>query len=200
MLKKQGYLGAAALLANLLWGLACADVPAPKKSEGGPAVAATVGDQSITVEQVDAKALTSNIKAYQDLYDARKAALDELIADALLERAASSRGISKDDLVAQEITQKFRPVTDADVQTFYSQNQGRMGGRPLDQVTGQVRQFLTQQNETQVRQAFLNQLKQKAAVRITLDPPRTPVVIAANDPYAGPAVAKVTIVEYSDFQ
>ena len=200
MLKKQGYLGGAALLASLLWGLACADVPAAKKNEGGPAVAATVGDQSITVEQVDAKALTSNIKAYQDLYDARKAALDELIADALLERAASSRGISKDDLVAQEITQKFRPVTDADVQTFYSQNQGRMGGRPLDQVTGQVRQFLTQQNETQVRQAFLNQLKQKAAVRITLDPPRTPVVIAPNDPYAGPAVAKVTIVEYSDFQ
>ncbi len=200
MLKKQGYLGAAALLATLLWGVACADMPAAKESEGGPAVAATVGDQSITVEQVDAKAMTSNIKAYQDLYDARKAALDELVADALLERAASSRGISKDDLVAQEITQKFRPVTDADVQTFYSQNQGRMGGRPLDQVTGQVRQFLTQQNETQVRQAFLNQLKQKAAVRITLDPPRTPVVIAPNDPYAGPAVAKVTIVEYSDFQ
>ena len=175
-------------------------MPAAKESEGGPAVAATVGDQSITVEQVDAKAMTSNIKAYQDLYDARKAALDELIADALLEREASSRGISKDDLVAQEITQKIRPVTDADVQTFYTQNQGRMTGRTLEQVSGQLRQFLTQQNETQVRQAFLNQLKQKAAVRIALDPPRTPVLIAPNDPYAGPAVAKVTIVEYSDFQ
>lgn len=198
MIKKVGYLGAA--LAMLVWGAACADVPAAKEGDNTSAVAAQVGSTPITLEQVDAKAMMTNIKAYQDLYDARRAALDELIADTLLDAEAAARGISKDELVAQEITQKLQPVTDEDVAAFYNQNQAGMRGQTLSQAAGQVQQFLTQQNQTRTRSVLLNQLKQKMAVQVVLDPPRVPVVVAANDPYEGPAVAKVTIVEYSDFQ
>jgi acetyl-CoA synthetase len=40
----------------------------------------------------------------------------------------------------------------------------------------------------------------KAKVQITLDAPRVEVKVAANDPAKGPADAKVTVVEFSEFQ
>ena len=43
-------------------------------------------------------------------------------------------------------------------------------------------------------------MKSKNNVTTTLDPPRVPVTVAANDPVKGPAGAPVQIVEFSDFQ
>ena len=60
-------------------------------------VVATVGSQSITLAEVDDKALdapTANFsgKLSQALYDARRAALEEIIASKLMDEAAKAEG------------------------------------------------------------------------------------------------------------
>jgi len=167
---------------------------------GGKAVVAKIGDKAITLEELDKKALQQNFKAFTELYEARRSALDDLIADILLERQAKAQGITKDELVKQEITEKVKTVTDEDVKTWYDENQGRVRGRTLEEVAPQVKNFLQQMRGAERHDMYINSLKQGAAVKIMLEPPRQQVKVASDDPSKGPASAPVQIVEFSDFQ
>ena len=70
----------------------------------------------------------------------------------------------------------------------------------FDQVRGQIQAFLTRQKALVAQQNFIKDLREKSGITISLDPPRIEVVVAANELTRGPDTAKVTIVEYSDFQ
>jgi hypothetical protein len=203
MFKKSIHLWAFCLVAVVLCA-ACADAAEGEKAESsgssGGDVVATIGEEKITLEEVDAQAMSSNIKPYQDLYDARRQVIEQIVAEKLFEKEAASRGVSIDELVDAEITKKVPPITEAQVQVFFEQNQSRMGGRTLEQMNPQIRNYLASQSAKEARDTFLKQLKEKAGVTIALSAPRVEVVVAENDPYRGPAAAKVTIVEYSDFQ
>ncbi len=163
-------------------------------------VAATVGGKKISLEEVDAKARANDITPFQQLYDARRVAAGEIIADMLLEAEAAKRGIPKEQLIAQEITGKIEPVTDAQLQAFYDSNKSQMGGRTLDQVRGDLQGFLSQQNAQATAQTFLNSLRKGSDVQMLLDPPRVEVEITSHDPTKGPDDAPVRIVEFSEFQ
>jgi hypothetical protein len=163
-------------------------------------VAATVDGKVISLADVDNEGMAANLKAYQGLFDVRKQALDTIIGDMLMEKEAKARGISKDRLVKAEITDKIQPVTDADIEAWYKQNQGRLRGQPLEQLKPRIRSFLAQERDKQARDSFVDTLKQKAKVKISLEPPRVPVKVSAKDPSKGPAEAPVQIVEFSDFQ
>jgi len=188
---------AGVLSLNLAMGKAEAAQPA--KTTAG-SVVAKVGERAITLEEVDKKALAANFKIYSDLYSARFGALDELIGDILMEQESKAKGITKDELVKKEITAKIQPVTDADVKTWFDQNQQKMQGRTLEQVAGQIKPFLQRQRDEEARDAYVGSLKKAASVKLMLEPPRQDVKVAASDPAKGPASAPITIVEYSDFQ
>ena len=69
--------------------------------------AAQVDDRKFSLEEVDERVKEKNSQLFNQLYDARKTAVDGLIADYLLEREAKKRGISKDALITKEITSKI---------------------------------------------------------------------------------------------
>jgi len=164
-------------------------------------VVARLGDEVITLGEVDEKARAISIKPYQDLYNHRRQAIEQIIADRLLEQEAAAVGMTPEDLMKQEVQEKAPPVTDEAIQGFYAQNQAQMGGRELDDaMKSQIGQYLTAQGFGQLQRDFLDRLKAKSNVTIMLDAPRIDVIIAENDPAMGPASAPVTIVEYSDFQ
>lgn len=163
-------------------------------------VVATVAGETITLAEVDAAAKAQDMQPYQAIYDARAQALDGLIAERLLVVEATSRGISKDELIDTEIRSKIAAVTDADAESFYNENQSRMGGQPFEAMQGQIAAFLAAQRSAEAQGTFLTSLKEKSGVQVTLDPPRVEVLVAANDPAKGPYDAPVVIVEFSDFQ
>jgi hypothetical protein len=168
---------------------------------GGTAdVVARIGDHEITLEEVDRTGRELDSKTYQALYDARKQALDGLIADHLLETEAQARGITKEQLVAQEVTQKAQLPTAEQIQAFYEQNKAAMRGRTLEQTSAQIKAFLTNQSRQGAMNVLLASLREKSPVETMLEPPRVAVTIAANDPTKGPADAPVQILEFSDFQ
>ena len=173
--------------------------PAPNE------VVATVGTKSITLSEVDDKALeapASNFggKLSQALYDARRLALDEMIASILMDEAARAEGIDRAALVEKEITKKAPAVSDAEIAAWYQANQARVQGRSLEEVRQPIRTFLTQERMQAVRAKYIDDLKSKTAVRVMLDPPRQKVAMAANSPARGPAAAPIQIVEFSDFE
>jgi hypothetical protein len=196
--------GALPTLAILLSGVSCGSTPAASQASSASSsetgVVARVGDRTITLAEVDDRALQSNMKAFQELYDARREAVEQLVAEALLEQEARSRGVSKDELVAEEIDAKVPEVTQQDVEAFYNQNRSRLGGQTLEQIGPQIHAFLVAQNESIARQTFLAGLRTKTTVDISLEPPRVPIRVAENERVKGPKDALVTIVEYTDFQ
>lgn len=168
-------------------------------------VVATVGSASITLAQVDEKALQQStgtfgaMKLSQALFEARRIAIDELVEDALLDQDAVALKLDKAQLVQQEITSKVVPPSDDEAAVWYGQNQPRLQGATLEQAGAAIKAYLVQQRTLAAREAYMNGLRAKTAIRVTLDPPRQ-VIAKADRPTRGPANAPVEIIEFSDFQ
>jgi protein-disulfide isomerase len=187
--------------------VACAGASKEAAATAGPApvvgaaeVVAQASGRQFTLAEVDERAQAAGIGPYQALYEARSAALRQMIDEHLLDQEAAARGITRDELLAQEVTAKAPQIRDADIEAFYNQNQARMGGRAVEQMRDPIRKYLEDQRNGEASQRFLEQLRQKASLRVMLEPPRVAVEVAANDPVIGPPDAPVTIVEFSDFQ
>jgi protein-disulfide isomerase len=185
---------------------ACSSTSAqPSKRLMPTDVVATVGSASITLAEVDDKAMQQPVSNFGSvrlavaLYQARRAALDDLVAARLMDDAAKAQGITRAALVEKEITSKISAVTDDDVGFWYQTNQARVQGAPLDQVRQPIRQFLTQQRMQSIRDQYLGTLKSKTTIRVMLDPPRQ-TVATEGSPSKGPANAPIELVEFSDFQ
>ena len=191
------------IAAALLLALACS-APA-QQTAGGNDPAARFGDRTITVKELDEhwqkSAPGAHAQALQAMYDGRKDALDEIIADTLIQQAAKAKGVTAEQYMQSEIAKRLKPVTDADVVTFFEQNQGQMQGRPLADVGPAIRKYLDDQQRSNAQQAIIAELR-KAGPKISLliDAPRQQVKVGADDAAAGPASAPVTIIEFSDFQ
>ena len=155
----------AALIAVLT---ACSRTSAQQPRQPAPnETVATVGGAAITLAEVDDKALeqpASNFgsaKLSQALYEARRAALDEIVANRLMDAAAKAQGIERAALIEKEITAKVAPVSDTDIAAWYQANQGRLQGAPLDQVRQPIRAYLTQERMQDVRGTYVDSLKAK---------------------------------------
>ena len=193
-------------LAILVLAIGACSTSAQQARQPSPGeIIATVGGVSITLEQVDEKALQEpaesfgSLKLSQALYEARRATADEMIGNLLLDQEAKRRGIERAALVEQEITSNAAPVTEADVAAWYQANPQRLQGATLDQVRAPIKSLLTQERIQNVRDAYLNTLKAKTRVQVMLDPPRA-TVQAGTSPAKGPANAPIELIEFADFQ
>ena len=191
------------IAAALVLALACS-APAQQATSGSD-TAARVGDRAITVKELDdhwqKSAPGPHAQALQAIYDGRKAALDEIIADSLIAQAAKAKSVTAEQYMQAEVGTRITPVTEADIVTFFQENQGQMQGRPLADVGPAIRRYLDEQQRASAQAAVIAELK-KAGPRIQLlfDAPRQKVNIVADDASEGPANAPVTIIEFSDFQ
>jgi protein-disulfide isomerase len=194
----------AAAVALLLTGCAQssaqqARMPAPNE------VVAIAGSTSITLAQVDEKALqqsTGNfgsVKLAQALFEARRIAIEELIEEALLEQDAKARKLEPAKVIEQEITAKVAQPTDAEAALWFEQNQSRLQGATLDQARQAIKSYLVEQRTLTARQQYMDGLRAKVATRIMLDPPRQ-IIAKADRPAKGPEKAPIEMIEFSDFQ
>jgi protein-disulfide isomerase len=184
---------------------ACATEAQPSRQPASGDVVATVGGTSITLAEVDELALQQPAGSFgslplsQALYEARRGALEALIAEHLVNLQVKETGTDQAALVEREITAKVIPPSESDVAEWYQANPSRVQGAPLDQVRGAIRDLLVRERTQAARTRYLDTLKAKFPVTTSLDPPR--IEVAEDDrPARGPADAPVRIVEFSDFE
>jgi len=135
----------------------------------------------------------------QQIYDAKRTALDELVGKKLEEKAAKDKGTTVDELVKTEVDAKVAPVTQADIDQYYAQNQRMFGGQTKEAVSKQIEDSLKNQRAIAKRNEWRNSLRASNNVRMNLEVPRISVSID-DDPTRGPKDAPVQIVMFSDFQ
>jgi protein-disulfide isomerase len=190
----------------ILLALACS-APAQQApaAQTGSDVVAQVGGRTITLKELDERwqrdEPAGHADAVQRLYEGRKATLDALVGEILIERAAKAKSVDTKQFSESEIARRLTPVTDERVAAFFRENQAQMQGRDLAAMGPTIRRYLEEQGRNIAYQAFLSDLrKADASVRVILDAPRREVEVAADDAVLGSSNAAVTLVEFSDFQ
>jgi protein-disulfide isomerase len=185
---------------------ACSTSAQPARPQPAPSdVVATVGTRTFTLAEVDERALREaaasfgNARLGQALYLARRAAIDQLVGNELLDQEAKSRGVERPALVEKEIAANVKMPTDAEIMEWYQANQARVQGAPIDQVRAPIRNLLIQQRMGDAREQYLDTLKTKIKVSVALEPMREKVA-DAGFAAQGPANAPIVMIEFSDFQ
>jgi hypothetical protein len=160
---------------------------------------AVLNGKSITEEDLAAFDRGQITRMNNQIYQTRKQTLDAYLAEQLLTQEAKKRGITREQLIAQEVTSKVSSPTDAEVEQWYNENKGRIGNRTLAEVKDQIAAQLQSQRQQQQQQTFLQNLRKGVDLKILLKPPVIPLTVDGA-PVRGPASAPVTIVEFSDYQ
>jgi protein-disulfide isomerase len=184
--------------------LACSSSPAQQGTAGNE-TAARIGDRTITVKELEERwnklAPAEHAEAIQKVYDGRRAALDEIIADVLVGDAAKAKGMTPEAFTQAEVSKRVKKITDGDVVSFYQANIGQMQGRSLEQMTPVINRYLQEQADQSAKQALVAELRKAGpTVRVMLEAPRAAIALQPADPSIGNTAAPVTIVEFSDFQ
>jgi protein-disulfide isomerase len=177
----------------------------PNRVQGPNDVVATVGNVSVTLAEVDQKAMQTPANSFGTtklvlaIYESRRSAIDDIAGEKLIDMEAKTRGTTAAEVIDKEITSKIQTVTDADIVAWYNANPSRVQGAPLEQVKAPIRNLLTQQRSAIAYDSFVEQLKLKTPVRVMLEPPRQKIETAGS-PSQGPSNAPIELVEFSDFQ
>jgi protein-disulfide isomerase len=164
--------------------------------------AATVGDDVITMAELQQSAageLANLEQQRQRLLDQK---LNQLIVDRLLAREAKKRGVTVDTLLRDEVLAKVPKVPDADVAEFMTQNRARLPQGNEIELKAKVADYLQRQQANKLRDTYVASLRAQTPVQVHLKAPEPiRVQIDPGQGYArGPREAPVNIVEFSDFR
>lgn len=190
----------AALLTLLLGSSACNKGstktvgPTPTSSDA-QVVVALIGGQPLTMADLD-KA------AGRELFEIREKTLDNLVGERVVKAAAQKAGQSDEDFLRKQVETKVPQVSVDEAKSFFEANKERLppqlAGQQFDAVKDTIVTGLTNQKRREAIATTIEDLKKKAGVQILLRAPK--IQVAAEGPAKGPKEAKVTVVEFSDFQ
>jgi predicted DsbA family dithiol-disulfide isomerase len=131
-------------------------------------------------------------------FDARKAALETMIGEKLIEREAKSRGITAQELVEKEVNARIAEPTDGEAEVFYlAQQNAQMPA--MESILPQLKQRIRQLRLQAANAAFRRSLWRKHNAAILMRPAALEV---ARDParIRGNPDSAVRIVEFTDFE
>ncbi|MBI4479116.1 MAG: thioredoxin domain-containing protein [Acidobacteria bacterium] len=179
------------------WLALAASAQSPAAAPAADAVA-VVGGTPISAEELNSQIRPQLQQLRNQEYEVKSQALENLINQKLVEAEAQARELTVQELLQQEVDSKIPAPTDPEVEAFYQGQKDRIN-RPLEEVKDQIRQMLKQNRQQQLRQSYLQSLRERTEISVHLAAPRIEVSPDPNR-MRGSADAPVKIVEFSDFQ
>lgn len=158
-------------------------------------VVAMIGKDAITMADLD-KA------AGREIFELRERTLDNMISERVVKAVAAKSGMSEDDFLKKQVEAKVPTVSVEEAKKFFEENKARLppqlASQEFDAVKDTIVQGVTSQRRREAMGSIIEDIKSQAGVKVMLHAPK--VQVAAEGPAKGPKTAKVTIVEFSDFQ
>jgi protein-disulfide isomerase len=200
---------AAAVLASFLVLAGCSKQKAPAGNASGtgsnlPAdkVVATYNGGKITSGELELEAKPKIQEIQNSMYQARKEVLERMAVERIVKAEAAKKGQTEEQYIQARVEAlPITPPSDAEVKEFFDRLKAANRIPPdttLDQIKDQLVQAIGNQQRRASVQKVIEELRTAANLQIDLPAPR--VEVAATGPTRGPPDAKVTIVEFSDFQ
>jgi protein-disulfide isomerase len=159
-------------------------------------IVSEINGQKITRADLEKAQGNKLLQARYQYYQAELKALDEFIENKLLQDEASKRNMSVDELLDKEVVSKVQNPTDEQLQFFYDDlNVKDTFANLRDKIFDHVRQ----RRIAKLRAAFIESIRTKSEVLITLAPPSVDFPLDGA-PRLGPENAPVRLVEFADYQ
>jgi protein-disulfide isomerase len=178
------------------------NLPAPPSTEEDRKRAvALVGEDSVTLGEIEDAIRPLNLKAQERIYGLRKKALEIRINDILLEQEATRRSVTVAALLESEVNSKTKKLTEERLRDFYELNKSNLKG-DYEQLKEALAQYLQSRDRNVAAEAFAVELRGKAAIQLFLAEPEPFTYDIATDdqPVKGNQSAPATIVEFTDYQ
>ncbi len=170
--------------------------------EGDPnKIVAEVFGRKITEAELHQAVSVDLYELQSNIYELKKRKIEELIGKIVLEKEATRKKISVNELLEREVQRNIKKVSDKDVNNFYEQQKEHLKGTK-DQYDERIRNFLQNERYNEAYQKYIERLKNTARAQVYLEKPERPRITLnlTPAPSKGADNAKVKIVEFSDFE
>jgi protein-disulfide isomerase len=207
----------------LTWTIACqsADSAGPKAVNAGappPAVQAPAANPdegvvaaweggSLTYADIKKDIAMDLLRLEADFltnrYDAETAALDDQVNTRLLEAEAKKQGLADPGaLLKKEVEDKAAAPTEAEIKELYDANARKLRGKTLEEVRPDIERAVRQRKQGERFAVYMADLRKQYGVVVQLPYPNLPRIPVStdDDPSIGPVDAKITIVQFAEFQ
>ncbi len=174
-------------------------------SAGAPSpdtVVATYGSKKVTLQELDEQLGDEMQELEKRKNDLRRQGIEQLVLKDLVKAEADKKGLTEEQYLKAEIDEKVGKPSEQEIEEFFKQNQAQLPpGATLADFKDRIADYLSGPKKQQRAQELFTELKKNANVKVTLpEPPQVRKQVEAKGPSRGPENAKVTIVEFSDFQ
>jgi predicted DsbA family dithiol-disulfide isomerase len=147
---------------------------------------------------LETRKLQNDAALAQDKQAILTKALEQIVAEKLIEAEAKKEGKTKEQLLQAEVESNIDTPSSEEVEGFYEANKERIP-IPKEQALPQVKQYLIERSRSRYRDMLITRLKKDFGFKSYLEPLRAQLA-TEGFPSKGPAAAPVTIVEFSDFE
>lgn len=161
---------------------------------------AKIGNESVTEDEVFGDVKSEIYEAEKKLYDLKFGALKAKLLKKMIDQDPRKKNLTNDQFLEKFIASKVK-VSDAQVSKFSKER--KIPKKHLNaQMTERIKKFLAVDAKKKAIDLWMGEKTAKNPVEVYLRKPKRPVynITAGNAPFTGNSNAKVTIVEYSDFQ
>jgi protein-disulfide isomerase len=166
-----------------------------------PGIVAKIGGEEITEDQLVGDAQLELMQIKKQEYDLKMNQLNKLIQDRVLGAEAKKEGLaSSDELISKKITKGEIKISDAEYKKFVKEK-NIPESNINDQVKERIYSYMKEQKREEMVTAYVANLTKNNPVEVYFKKPKSNIQVDVGDaPVTGGDNAKVTIVEFSDFQ
>lgn len=158
---------------------------------------AMVEGQAVYEEQFPAALRAQLERIRYEEFELKRKAVNDLVAQRLLEAEAKKKGLTADKLLEMEADAGVADPTQGELEEYYRDQKERIT-QPFDEAKSKLKETLRKERIQAAREAYVRHLWEQADVAVFLQPPR----VAVNyDPgrLIGRSGSPVTIIEFADF-
>jgi len=169
---------------------------AAKNSASGT-VFVEIDGAKLTAADVERKSAGALFQARNTYYQAERKAIDEFIEDYLLEKQAEKENLTVAQLLDKHVNKTIaKDPSDEALQVYF---EGPKTTDTFEKLKPQILEHVRQIRIEKAKTAYIASLRAQASIAVRLPSPRN-LVSMKNTPVRGNADAKVTLVEYADYE
>lgn len=164
---------------------------------GSQTVVAEVDGVKLTLTDLEKKQGAALFQARTTFYDVERKVVQSFIDDYLLERQARNEGTTVAGLLERHVNSTIaKEPSEEALRVYY---EGVDTNEPYETVRAKIVEALTQRRLAKAKAAYVDSLRKQSTLILRLAPPRAPISMK-DVPVRGDADARVTVLEYADYE
>lgn len=203
---KRYFASTAMLLGFLAVGfISCSEEASTKpnfifKSAPNESSAALIGGDVLTVDELNKGVEMDLYEAEMKVYEIQMNRIRQVAIEKFMAQDPNSKGLTNDQYLEKYVVSKVN-ISNKDIDKFIAEKNVPKE-HVNEELRGRVKEFLAREKKADALEMWLAEKTKKSPIEVYIKEPKRPVfdVAVGDAPTWGSADAKVTVVEFSDFQ